>query len=335
MNQNSYKLLSQQKETNLYNSFSYNYLYIALKWILSLLIWGNFISFIILQIKNKKSSSLIPITVMSFSYILYFIFEFCTPTLMLLCSKTNKTLKEVLFDFKEAAPEINFICHDEIYNGHKINTFRFPYIFCMDISKTDLIYDKKEKNNRKKILKLKINREIYSFSNDSETFKVFNQKRNKFFQKMKNGKSWVDISFSGLKNTYLINIENEENKSLFSNCLIYFIFLFLSLGEIYELILKSITVEKTITISKIITVKNEIIIPACIENNNESKINRETEQNDNNAGQTEITVNTHNNLKLNLTNNNKKDEQGSETNRKTERISLKNSLIRKKKYQYH
>lgn len=119
---------------------------------------------------------------------------------------------------------------------------------------------------------------------------------------MRNGNSWVDISFSGLKNTYLINI---ANNCLFSNLhnIYYIIFIFLCLGEIYKLILKSIIAEKIITIKKFLTIKNSIIFYVVnIEIENESPIGVKAGQNFINNGEIDITIHNNRN-KLNLKDN--------------------------------
>ena len=258
----SYETLKKQKEKNSCRS---RCCLIIIKYFLSLSIWGNMIWLILLTKKDKNSDMLIPILGMTISYILYFIFEICSPTLSLLLSIiTDKDINEVISDFMQAAPDINFTCFDEIYNGHKIASHKFPYKFCMDNSEKSNLNNKKKKG--KYFFKLIINREI--LLNDDETLEAFSQKKKEYSQEIESGKRWVDISFFGLKNTYLINI---ENKCLFSYCFVYIIFIFLTLGEIYEFILWCITVEKTITIKKIITIKDEFKFPVHIANEIESK----------------------------------------------------------------
>ena len=128
---NSYKMLKKQEEKN----SGWSYFFIIIKCLLSLSVLGNMIWLILLTKNDKNSDLLIPILGMTISYILYFIFEICSPTLSLLYSTiTDKDIKEVISDFKQAAPDINFTCFDEIYNGHKIASHKFPYKFCMDIS---------------------------------------------------------------------------------------------------------------------------------------------------------------------------------------------------------
>ena len=259
---NSYKTLKKQEEKN---SCWSRCCFIIIKCFLSLSIWGNMIWLILLTKNDKNSDLLIPILGMTISYILYFIFEICSPTLSLLLSIiTDKDINEIISDFKQAAPDINFTCFDEIYNGHKIASHKFPYKFCMDISE-DPILNLKDKKG-KYFVKLIINREI--LYNDDETHNAFNPKKQEYSQEIESGKRWVDISFFGLKNTYLLNI---ENKCLFSYCFVYIIFIFLTLGELYELILYCSTKKKTITIRKIITIKDEFKFPVHIANEIESK----------------------------------------------------------------
>ena len=202
-----------------------------------------------------------------------------------------------------------------MYNARKITTQNFPFIFYRDMSE-DIILDKEEIKG-KHYIKLKINREI--FSDNNETLLAFNQRKSLFFKEMTSGSTWVDISFPGLQNTYLISIRNEENCCLFLNSLVYIIFVFLSLGEIYELILKSIIFEKTITIKKLITIKKSIVIHIV----NESQIPSEARQNNNNIGKTEIVVHNEEN-RLNIKDNNIKNNQiGNHSNRNTERENIK------------
>ena len=260
-NQDSDETLITQEE----KKSSWSIFLIIIKIILSLSIWANIIWLILLTKKDKNSDMLIPILGMTISYILYFIFEICSPILSLLLSIiTDKDINEVISDFIQAAPDINFTCFDEIYNGHKIASHKFPYKFCMDISEDPIL--NVENIERKSYVKLIINREIFYI--DDETLGAFRQKEKEYSQEVESGKRWVDISFFGLKNTYLINI---ENKCLFSYCFVYIIFIFLTLGEIYEFILWCITVEKTITIKKIITIKDEFKFPVHIANEIESK----------------------------------------------------------------
>jgi hypothetical protein len=277
------KTLTQQEEKN----SCWSCIFIIIKCLLFLSIWGNITWLIILIKYYKNSDPLIPILCIIISYVLYFIFEICSPTLSLLLSKiTDEEYEKVKSDFIEAAPDINFTCFDEIYNGHKIVSHKFPYKFCMDNSEMPIIYQEPGDKNRKCFIKLIINREI--LYNDDETHNAFNQKKQEYSQEIESGKRWVDISFFGLKNTYLITF---ENKCKFLNCLVYIIFIFLTLGELYELILYCNTKKKTITIRKIITIKDELKIPAHIEN--ESQNSNETEQNNKNKSENEIIL--HNN----------------------------------------
>jgi hypothetical protein len=239
---------------------------------------------ILLTKKDQNSDLLTPILGMTISYILYFIFEICSPILSLLLSIiTDKDINEVISDFKQAAPDINFTCFDEIYNGHKIASHKFPYKFCMDNSEKSNLNPKDKKG--KYFFKLIINRQI--LLNDDETLDAFSQKEKEYSQEIESGKRWVDISFFGLKNTYLINI---EPKCIISTRFAYIICIFLSLGEIYELFLYLKTVEKTITIRKIITIKDEFKI---LPNENESQNHIENRQDNRSINETEIIL--HNN----------------------------------------
>ena len=135
INQNSDVALTKQEE----KKSCWSFIYTIMKWILTLSIWLNMIWLIFILIEDKNSDMIIPIFVMTISYILYIIFEFFSPTLSLLRSKiTNKGYEEVLSDFVQAAPVINFTCFDEIYNGHKIASHKFPYKFCMDNSEKSI-----------------------------------------------------------------------------------------------------------------------------------------------------------------------------------------------------
>ena len=279
------KTLTQQEEKN----SCWSCIFIIIKCLLFLSIWGNITWLIILIKYYKNSDPLIPILCIIISYVLYFIFEICSPTLSLILSKiTDEEYEKVKSEFIQAAPDINFTCFDEIYNGHKIVSHKFPYKFCMDNSDMPIFYLEPGDKNRKCFIKLIINREI--LFNDDETHNAFNQKKQEYSQEIESGKRWVDISFFGLKNTYLITF---ENKCKFLNCLVYIIFIFLTLGELYELILYCNTEKKTITIRKIITIKDELKIPAHIEN--ESQNSNETEQNNKNKSENEIIL--HNNGK--------------------------------------
>jgi len=312
----SYILLSSQKEGD-YNICCCSYLCCTIfKWILSLLIWASIISLIIIS-KTTKTDTLIPMIIMSFSYCLYFISEFFSPTLRLICSKSKRAFNPVISDFKEAKPNIIFTCVEQMYNARKITTQNFPFIFYRDMSE-DIILDKEEIKG-KHYIKLKINREI--FSDNNETLLAFNQRKLQFFKEMTSGSTWVDISFPGLQNTYLISIRNEENCCLFLNSLVYIIFVLLSLGEIYELILKSIIFEKTITIKKLITIRKSIVIHIVNENENKSQIPSDAGQN-NNKGKTEIVVHNDEN-RLNIKDNNLKNNQiGNQSNRNSERENI-------------
>ena len=219
-NQDSDETLITQEE----KKSSWSIFLIIIKIILSLSIWANIIWLILLTKKDQNSDMLIPILGMTISYILYFIFEICSPTLSLLLSIiTDKDINEVISDFIQAAPDINFTCFDEIYNGHKIASHKFPYKFCMDNSEKSNLNPKDKKG--KYFVKLIINREI--LLNDDETLEAFSQKKKEYSQEIESGKRWVDISFFGLKNTYLISI---ENKCLFSNFL-FILYLFFYLWE--------------------------------------------------------------------------------------------------------
>lgn len=103
----------------------------------------------------------------------------------------------------------------------------------------------------------------------------------------------------------------------------YIIFLFLSLGAIYELILRLITLEKTIKIKKLI--RNSIVINFInIANINENEFQNpsETVQNNNNIG--EIGIAVHNNKnRINLKDNNLNNNQiDNESNRNSERENV-------------
>ena len=103
---------------------------------------------------------------------------------------------------------------------------------------------------------------------------------------------------------------------------IFLIFVFLSLGVIYHLILNSIIVEKTITIKKIIAIKFEIRIPIRNANGNEPQIRSKDEENIINIGETEIVIHNNGN-KLKLKDNNlKKNQKKDEPNRNSERKNV-------------
>ena len=105
----------------------------------------------------------------------------------------------------------------------------------MDISEIAILNPEEIKSTYFVIIK----REIVL--NGDETSDSFSQKEKEYFQEIESGKKWIDISFFRLKNTCLISI---EHKRLFSFYLSYIIFIFLSLGQIYEYILYLITVKK-------------------------------------------------------------------------------------------
>jgi len=313
-------LIKQEEENSCWRCF-----FIFIKCLLTSSIWGLMIWLIIIKKEDKNTDPLIPILGMIISYVLYFIFEIYSPTLSLLRSIKDKEFKDVISDFIQAAPDINFTCFDEIYNGHKIASHKFPYKFCMDISKND---DFNLEEERKYFVKLIINREI--LPNDDETRDDFKQKEKEYSQEIENGKRWVDVSFFGLKNICLIRIKNKC--CLFSNCFVYIIFIFLSLGEFYELILWCITVEKKITIKKIITIKDEFKIPVSITN-----ISQNPNENDCKNSENEIILHNNgkklkfkNNIGKYIFKNNtlKTDQNENESNRSFERDnSSKNSTI--------
>ena len=200
MDQNSLTLLTKQEENNSYNSCCFKCCNIF-NWILSILTWGSIICIIILS--KKEIVGTVFYIIICCSYALEIFIEYCSSsTLSKLRSKTNKKLDQIILDYTTTLPEINFKCYEKIYNGYKISSSTFPYIFCRDIS-GNLIFDKEEFKN-KHYLQLNINREIYS--NDKETFKLFTQKKNQFYQTMTNGRKWVDISFPGYNTNLFINI---------------------------------------------------------------------------------------------------------------------------------
>jgi hypothetical protein len=310
------KTLTQQEEKN----SCWSCIFIIIKCLLFLSIWGNITWLIILIKYYKNSDPLIPILCIIISYALYFIFEICSPTLSLILSKiTDEEYEKVKSEFIQAAPDINFTCFDEIYNGHKIVSHKFPYKFCMDNSDMPIFYLEPGDKNRKCFIKLIINREI--LYNDDETHNAFNQKKQEYSQEIESGKRWVDISFFGLKNTYLITF---ENKCKFLNCLVYIIFIFLTLGELYELILYCNTEKKTITIRKIITIKDEFKI---LPNENESQNHIENRQDNRSNNETEIILhNNGNELTLKSTINKYifKSQNENESNRNPENESYRN-----------
>lgn len=110
---------------------------------LSMSTWGSIICLIILLKKGKNAETLVPILIMSLLYILFLMIEFSFSIWGLLCSKTNKKTDEIISDFTQALPEINFTCYENIYNWYKISTLKFPYVFCMDII-ANLFFDKEE-----------------------------------------------------------------------------------------------------------------------------------------------------------------------------------------------
>ncbi len=229
--------------------------------------------------------------------------------------KTTKKLDQIILDLTTKLPEINFKCYEKIYNGYRISSSKFPYIFCMDIS-GNLNFDKEEFKN-KHYLQLNIKKEIYT--NDNETLNLFIHKKNQFYQAMTTARKWVDISIPEYNSTLLINIGN-DSCCQFTNVMIYIIFVILSLGVIYHLILNSLIVEKTITIKKIIAIKFEIRIPIRNANGNEPQIRSKDEENIINIGETEIVIhNNGNKLKLkdnNLKKNQKEDEPNTNSERK-------------------
>lgn len=43
--------------------------------------------------------------------------------------KTTKKLDQIILDLTTKLPEINFKCYEKIYNGYRISSSKFPYIF--------------------------------------------------------------------------------------------------------------------------------------------------------------------------------------------------------------
>ena len=319
-NQNFDKTLIKQEEKN----SCWNYIFIIIKCLLTLSIWGNMTWLIIITKEDKNTDPLIPILDMIFSYVLYFIFEICSPTLSLLCSAiADKDYEKVISDFMQAAPDINFTCFDEIYNGHKKASHKFPYKFCTDNSEYSILNEEDKK--RKCLVKLIINREI--FYNDDETRDAFRQKEKEYSQEIESGKRWVDISFFGLKNICLISL---KSNCLSSSCsilvLVYIIFIFLSFGEIYELILYCTTMRKTITIKKIITIKDEFKISARIANAFQNS--SETNQNNKNSNEDEIILyNSGNKLKLRSSTRNNRTSSNDQSENESNRIPENENII--------
>ena len=275
-----------------------------MRWIFTLAIRTSIILIIIHVTRHDNPYPIIaPIIILIISYSLYLRFEYISPEMRLLFCCCSETYSEYISNFKEASPEVTFMNQQQIYDKIRFNYIIFPYTFCKDISENHA-FDKGEIKG-KYFVKLLINREI--FSDDNETIQSFNQEKNKFFQSSKVGTPWVNISFNGLKTAVLLN---NGNKCIFLNRTIYIIFVILALGEIYRLIVKLNTEEKSITIKKII--KNE----------NEPQISSEAIQINSINDEADIVI--HNNENK-LNNNNidlKKKQKENELNRNSERESV-------------
>lgn len=287
--QNANKISNDSQVINNFSRPLYCCWCLYVRWILSILIWGSIIVLII-------SSKLFYYFYIFWDYFILFILcEILSPTFFLFKYKSNKKLDEIMSNFFNNHPKIVFKYIEYYGNGYMETTSPFAYNNCSNISEKWII--NKEESKGKSFIKLNVVSEVY-FGNQS-TFNIYTMRRNNFIKKVKSNNIMTDIYFEGLENYYFICSEN-NNFSCFSNCGCYILFVILSLGEIYTLILNKMTLEKTVFVKKKIT--SEIVLYIGDFNNNQIQNATQTEQNVQIADRVIIHVNQDKNV------SNKKDK---------------------------
>jgi len=78
--------------------------------------------------KNNFITSFFIIFIICCSYIMLFIVELSS-IYFFKRQKTTKKLDQIILDLTTKLPEINFKCYEKIYNGYRISSSKFPYIF--------------------------------------------------------------------------------------------------------------------------------------------------------------------------------------------------------------
>ncbi len=271
MEQQSLKISNETLVSNSENPES-NYLCYCFycyccRWSLSIVLW-----FLIIFMIVQGGGGILCYISFIFIYFIYLPFEFGSQTHFLLLSQSYQKFDKLMSDYFEAFPKIFF----KTIDGKEIP---FTNYFCKDISKKWILNN--EELKRKYFIRLKIISELYM--NDQNTKEAYIRQRLNFIKFTKDSNITTEFNYNNLnlKFNYFFCLENKKCK-WFTAYWAYIILNILTFGEIYSLILKLITIEKSYTIKKLITINNDVNIIIRGENNKiekEIKINYDIQEN--------------------------------------------------------
>ena len=207
------------------------------------------------------------------SYIYYIYHEFHSTTFAYLRTKDDKIIKEKIGDFFQSKPSLYL--HIQCYHYERkcpnrgeeersiVYTYNkkseYHYKFWRDISGKIILDINRCRYKYKYYAILKVIQEIIFI--DAETLDSYNSFEENFLRLNKNRDALYNFSeyieIEGIKDINIIKLSEKEPCSI--GCFPFIIFTFLSLGTLYKLYIRLISIEQTIIIRKIISNRNEII----------------------------------------------------------------------------
>ena len=260
-------------------------------WIFQILIWIGGLNFLFLNtyLDDKKTLANCNtgfIIYESICYILYVIFQFCSPTFSYLRhKKSDEQLFNKMKKLFNTPPEIQFICECYHYEtrtyttydskGNRstrtetvrvvtsVNTMFFRYYSSRDVSGLFKLNYDKSKVSDKFYVKLELLSSI-DFA-DSVTYNDWIEQKEKFCDENRHKDIYMDFMqkeiIEGLTTYNLINIT--ENNPCGMSILWYIFFLFIGFAQIYKIYINSKCIYKSFKLRKIISTRYDLSTEEC------------------------------------------------------------------------
>ena len=246
MNQQNMLKITNIKEIKNLKTLSDSCCCCSTRWFFSILVWGSILGIILLE------NEIVFYILLPLFYINYLLLEFYSPSFFFVRSKSNSKFNKIMSDYFKNTPKIKFEFTKLSSNGYTTNSCDFIINSCQDKSEEWIL--SKEELKRKYFIKFTIVSEIYS--DDVNTVNEYNSKRQNFIATVNSNNVYTKINYENLSNECFICLDNEKC-SFYVNCCVFLLFAILSFGEIYTLILKVMTLEKSFLVKKVITARNE------------------------------------------------------------------------------
>ena len=253
-------------------------------WIFQIIVWiliGLVIYFIIINHKAK----IVVLIACIFSYLIYLILEFCSPTCQYLCNKSStEGIYEKMGNYFKSLPKIQFTCecyHYEIKGENQISgygitastpnkekvvtydeTYDFPYYSERDVSGLFYLNCNEKYINKKHFIKLQLKDEI-NFA-DSISYMDYQNQKELFWKRNRPKDNYMDFTekrfIQDLIEHNLVKISEEDPFSI--NWGLFFLLTILTFSEFYKLYFDSFCVFQRFKIRKIVSTRYDLNKPA-------------------------------------------------------------------------